>query len=104
MDPDERLRTMELSSVRVEERLVRVEHDSKNTRSMVSSLGTKLDTKFAQIEQDIKTLSRTLFNIGLALVGSIITLLIAVVAYFLAERSEMVKQTYTKVEQQGPRR
>jgi hypothetical protein len=100
VDTDERLRAVELSTVRVEEKLARVEHDSKNTRQMLSSLSNTLDVRHSQLEADIKALSRTLLSIGLSLVGSIITLLVAVIAYFLLERNDMITVAHTKAIQQ----
>lgn len=96
MNSDDRLRAVELSSTRQEEKLVRIEHDVKNTRQMVTSLGEVQRVNHTQLETDIKALGKTLFNIGLSLVGSIITLLIAVVAYFMLERSEMIMESHTK--------
>lgn len=100
MNSDDRLREVELSSARQEEKLQRIEHDAKNTRTMLTSLGQVLETRHTQLEQDIKALSKTLFNIGLSLVGSIITLLIAVVAYFMLERSTMIIETHDRTQQQ----
>lgn len=96
MNSDDRLRAVELSSTRQEEKLVRIEHDVKNTRQMVTSLGEVQRVNHTQLETDIKALGKTLFNIGLSLVGSIITLLIAVVAYFMLERSEMIMESHNK--------
>lgn len=100
MNTDDRLREIELSNTRQEEKLRNVEHDAKNTRSMLTSLGQVFETRHAQLETDIKALSKTLFSIGLSLVGSIMTLLIAVVAYFMLERSNMIIETHDKAVQQ----
>lgn len=95
MDNDERLRTIELGAVRLEETVKAVQHDVKNIRQMVSAANQVQEVRHNQLETDIKELSRVLLRLGISVISSIVVILISIIGYFLVQKDHTYSTTTT---------
>lgn len=106
MQDDDRLRNVELSGARVEEKLELIRHDASNTRMMLNALSALQDTRYTQVEVDIKDLSKTLARVGISVVGTLLSIMLSVIIYFVAQSFEQVDENHdrlNRVEQQMSR-
>lgn len=82
--------SIEITVARVEEKLEAIRHDGSNSRLMLNALSGVQDAHYKELKGDIKELSKTLLGIGISLIGSLFTIMIAIVTYFVAQKMETV--------------
>ena len=82
MTDADKLNKLEVSNARMEERLSGVQTDMAGTRHTVDDLKNK-----------VEALSKSIMQVGLAIVGAFILMLLSVLGYFIAQKDAVIEQS-----------
>ena len=88
---------LDISVARVEEKIEGVKHDCSNMRVMLNTAVAVQETHYAELKSDIKELSKTLLGIGLSIAGGFVTVMIAILAYFAAQKIDAIKDNGSRI-------